>query len=94
MKTGLGDAGKTGRIVDARRCFCRALDTVYVKLSANFRVFAKYFFNLLLPFSLPVTAHSKRTLGLFENFFRTLYRASERGNGGVFGNFRVLEKNF
>ncbi len=46
MKTGLGELRKIRRIVCARDCFCRALDTVYVKLSENFRVFAKYFSNL------------------------------------------------
>jgi hypothetical protein len=49
MKKGLGEVLGTSQIVDARPCFCRALDTVYVKLLENFRVFAKYFFNLLLP---------------------------------------------
>jgi hypothetical protein len=64
MKQGLWEVLETSRIVSARPCFCRASDTVYVKLQEDFRVFAKYFFNLLLP-SHPINGALRKNLRVF-----------------------------
>lgn len=60
MKKGLVESRKFRLIVCARLRFCRAFDTVYVKLEENFRLFAKYF-SRFAALSTRLTARLART---------------------------------